>query len=364
MRRRKFIAAGSIGGLAVVAGQTFASGDSESITAKSRLSHRGNGFLNGLRVWPAIWRNESSFGNLLRTLQQHPRVVSELALFDEFKHWAPSRPLDQVRDDLVVLERRLGTARDAGLAAGINVISTVGHGIHQIEDVMAHPPMVNHRGDASLAVACPRSESLRRYLADYYRLMAQTKPNLIWVDDDFRTVAGGVRYGCFCDRCLRAFGFEGSREDLVGRLEGQGGFEWRKRWGNFFAESMEEVLVLIRQTVRAVDPEIELGLMTVGYSLSTYAGYPIGDWMRKLGAERGRPGQGFYNDDEPRALIDKAMEVGRQVHDYPESVSRAQYELENWPYVTLDKSPRTVANEGTAALAMGCNGLLLNTLYE
>ena len=49
--------------------------------------------------------------------------------------------------------------------------------------------------------------------------------------------------------------------------------------------------------------------------------------------------------------------MGRQVRDYPPEVEITQYELEDYPHIPLDKAARTVINECTAALMMGCNGI-------
>jgi len=81
--------------------------------------------------------------------------------------------------------------------------------------------------------------------------------------------------------------------------------------------------------------------MTVGYSGGTYAGYRMSSWMEAANVARGRPGHGFYRDDEPWAMLDKTFEVARQVREYPDGIL-GQYELENWRYVTLDKSVPTV----------------------
>ncbi len=76
-----------------------------------------------------------------------------------------------------------------------------------------------------------------------------------------------------------------------------------------------------------------------------------------------------HNSPEFRDYIQKkykALNVARQVRDSPSGVRTIAYELENAPYITLDKSVRTMINECTLALMMGCNGFALNVLnrYE
>lgn len=77
-----------------------------------------------------------------------------------------------------------------------------------------------------------------------------------------------------------------------------------------------------------------------------------------------RPGHGYYHDTEPRKVLNKIMSVTRQVRDCPPSVTDIQYEMENWPYVTLEKSVSTFTNEITLAHVAGCTGVANNILYE
>lgn len=86
--------------------------------------------------------------------------------------------------------------------------------------------------------------------------------------------------------------------------------------------------------------------------------------MLALRASRVRPGCGFYSDDAPRQLLPKVVDVGRLVRDCPPCVTNVQYELENWPYITLDKAVATVIHECTASLIMGCTGVAFNALSE
>jgi hypothetical protein len=49
--------------------------------------------------------------------------------------------------------------------------------------------------------------------------------------------------------------------------------------------------------------------------------------------------------------------LGRQTRSFPQQITNIQYELENYPYIDLDKSVQTLVNESTVALAAGCNGI-------
>lgn len=299
----------------------------------------------GLRVWRPVWADATVFARLLKTLRTFPQAVDELALFDEFVH-VLGKPLDEVEHESKQLADRLQQTRDAGIrGAGINVIATLGHGIQGDVDEPLFPPIVSHEGKVRSACSCPRSPQLWEYLTDYLRLMASAGPDIIWIDDDYRTVTGGVRYACFCETCLEEFSHETDRDALVKRLDDPDEGKLRRDWSRFYGQALIDLAVHMRRAIRDVDPQIEVGLMTVGYSVGTYADYPITRLMQSLDATRGRPAHGYYHDDRPRAILDKTMDVGRQVRDYPPRVQWSQYELENWPYAPLEKSVATVINE-------------------
>ena len=53
----------------------------------------------------------------------------------------------------------------------------------------------------------------------------------------------------------------------------------RREWSDFAAASVESLCAEIRQAVEGASPRTALGLMTIGHSHSSYAGYPITRWM-------------------------------------------------------------------------------------
>ncbi len=315
------------------------------------------------RIWRPVWADEQTFGRLVEAMCRFPEAVDEVALFDDHIHF-PGKPAGEVRRTAEIVRVRMGVLRSVGLpGVGVNVIATLGHGMQAGFREMPFPPTVGNEGQVSTSCPCPNRPEFRRWVQDYYRAMAEAGPDFIWVDDDLRSVAHGVRYPCFCDFCIHAFGHEGDRESLVTALSEPGNGRLRKAWSEFCGANLVSLLREIRQAIEGVDPRIEIGLMTIGYSQSTY-GYPIRLLMQAAGAVRGRPGHGYYTDREPRSILKKVLDVARQVRDYPDKVTNIQYELENWPYITLDKSVRTVLNECTLSVMAGCTGVAFNAVSE
>ncbi len=311
------------------------------------------------RIWTPIWRHADTFAALVDWLTAHPRAVDEIALFSDFIH-VPGKPIEQVRDDASLLAERMAALREAGVASvGINVLGTMGHGIHRGARPMPFEPNITPEGGPGKGL-CPSDPAFRRYVSQLYTAMAEARPAFIWVDDDVRMTVGE----CLCERCLAGSGMGLDRPALVAALNSPEGGEVRRRWSEYLADTLVALCDEIRRAIDAVDPAIETGLMVVGYSIQTHGQYDIGRMIEALRTSRVRPGCGYYNDDAPRQLLTKVVDVGRLVRDCPPRVANIQYELENWPYITLDKAVATVIHECTASLMMGCNGVAFNALSE
>ena len=318
------------------------------------------------RIENPRWEDDDAFQELLDLLTSHAVAVDEVSFFDDSFPIQACAPLDKIRARAELLRTRQQSIRDAGIpVAGINVLITLGHmDIPQAEDPLPVPPMVGHDGYVSNSCACPNTECFREYIRERYRLMAESGPDFIWVDDDYRWSHHGALYPCFCPTCLADFGWKEGREALVARLNDPDERELRVHWSAFLEGTLTDLATEIGEAVHEVDPEIEVGLMTIGFSHSTYGNYAIGRWAEAMDAVRGRPGHGYYTDDHPRGIVDKIMDVARQVDAYPPTVHTIQYELENYPWVPLNKAARTVCNEITLAIAVGCTGAALNMMHR
>jgi hypothetical protein len=311
------------------------------------------------RIIMAHWAEDEPFERLLAVLKQHRSAVDEISLFNGTTGhgYTPLDEMDRRSRRLTVCVKRL---HDEGFgSAGINMLATLGH-----RDLpggflpeLPFQAMVGHEGKISVSCPCANTAEFRAYIQEKYRLMALAGPDFIWVDDDLRLTANGVQFPCFCPTCLGLFGRETNREALVAQLNQPGNRVLREAWVEFNCSTLESVCRDIAAAVHEVNSQIDVGLMTYGPSLNTYSGQDWDRWLKALGGKRARPAHGFYEDSRPRDLIHKALELGRQTRSFPQQVTNIQYELENYPYIDLDKSVQTLINESTVALAAGCNGV-------
>jgi len=306
---------------------------------------------------------EPEFENLLRFVLRHRGVVDEVSFFETTTHHL-YLPLDFFKEAASHIETAMGKLKGDGIpSVGINVLTTIGH-VNEGWDFfpkLPFQPMVGHDGSVSRSCACPNTPEMRAYVKAKYALFAQAKPDFIWVDDDIRMHHHGVAYGCFCPTCLaifvQSFGREFSRESLAASLNRPECGAVRKAWIEQNVRTIESLMADVVQAIHGVNPAIKTGLMTAGTGWTTYSGQAFDRWFHALKAAKARPGGGFYSDETPVGMFDKAIEMGRQNVLLPDNVKDIQYELENFPCTRLGKANVSIINECSLALAVGCNGI-------
>lgn len=320
------------------------------------------------RIFVQTYETDESFAGLEQFLLANREVVDEVAFFETATHHL-YLPLEVFAERAAVLQRRIQALKADGIpSVGINVLCTIGHVNEAWHCLPRLPfqPMVGHDGSVSVSCACPNTPEFRAYIRAKYRMMAEARPDFIWVDDDIRMQHHGVANACFCPTCLEIFsrttGKQWERAELAAALDTPQANDLRQAWVAQNRETLANMLADVESAIHAVNPGIIIGLMTAGAGWSSYSGYDLDYWFAALHAEKGRPGGGYYSDQQPTEVIGKMIEAGRQVVTMPAAATDLQYELENYPYCRLDKSVSTVVNECALALAVGMNGIAFNAL--
>ncbi|MHB8520891.1 MAG: alpha-amylase family protein [Limisphaerales bacterium] len=330
--------------------------------------------LVAFRISAEQWLTDDRFRGLLAFLRKYPGTADELAFFTSSTH--PPLPLVVARQRAERLASLMPLARREGMAAGINLLATMGHHEENLEGSLDEPwqRVVDPHGQISRGSYCPMGEEFLDYVAKVYAALAEAAPDFLWIDDDVR-LAGHmpVGYTCFCDRCMQRFarqtGRDFTRETLVAAFN-SGSWEerlaLRRRWLDHNRATIDELFRLIERTVHRVKPGLPLGFMTgdrfyEGYDFATWAGTLAGP---DHGAVRWRPGGGFYSDESLAGLVGKAHDIGRQVSQLPPEVKIIQSEIENFPYDLLRKSVETTVVEAAVHIAAGATGAAFNVLSQ
>ena len=125
---------------------------------------------------------------------------------------------------------------------------------------------VNPAGRFSLSIACPRDPHWLSHVTDIYRLYAQLRPRIFWLDDDVRArLRAAVKSTCFCDDCLAEFGRSSGqsfdRATLFAAILADPPNPVRKAWLDFQRDTLLHVAGSLTDAVHAVSPQTRMGAM-------------------------------------------------------------------------------------------------------
>lgn len=286
---------------------------------------------------------------------------------------------------LDVLEQRFARLKTlvprfqaAGLEVHINVEITMGH----VDAGGAHPEwfnfqwMVTESGGISRSTPCPLDPVFLDYAAQIYRWAAGCGASAVWVDDDVRMVYHDLPgMNCFCPHHLEAMaqrtGRAWDRASLAAALADDRQADVRRAWFDLQEGAMLGLARRVEAEIHAIDPHIQIGLMSIGSNIHAGEGRFTDRLLRTLageGVSSGpkarpmlRPGSGFWNDWEPGAVLMKTEDVFRQISFLGRDV-RTVAEIENHPYSAYQKSERVLGLELALEVLAGTLELSLNIL--
>lgn len=322
--------------------------------------------VTSLRVPYSMYITDKEFERHLSLIKDQTHIQQEIALFTEYAHrgyW----PLEGYHNLVQVLKRRIAAYKQAGFASvGLNVLCTLGH-LDDSWDMFEKPVMqtaVAIDGYEFRTCLCPTSGEFRAYIAEKFRILAEARPDFIWIDDDFKLKNHGGREICFCPKCIEKFNqryclresFEGLTQSLKTDPDGTLSVKWRK----FGVDNLTEIATIMKEAIHSVDPGIKTGMMTVPDDHFPENVTCFEDWMGALAATKGRPGSGFYTDATPTSMLPKFLFCEYQLAHYPPSVTDRQYEYETFPAQDFTKAKTIVKMEFLYGLMEGCNGIALS----
>ncbi len=324
--------------------------------------------LHSIRVAYDVCENDSQFNQLLELLKKYPCGISQVSLFTSGIH--SPRSLAEMEKRASIIKGRLESIRKLGLYAGINNLTTIGHHEEDLEHCVKgnYTNMTGVDGGICRGSFCMNDENfLEEYVKPCYIAFAKAKPDHIWIDDDIRYGHLPIGFGCFCDVCIDKFNKENgtsfSRETLIKELD-SGNMELKKAWLRHNSNAIINILKLIGDTVRSIDPNIMLGFMTGERYFEGYAFKEFAEALSDGGKYEimWRPGGGAYTDYRFDEIVEKSEQIGRQNAYLPHYVTISQSEIENFPYQILKKTPTSTALEAALTMTSGCTGAAFNIL--
>jgi hypothetical protein len=317
------------------------------------------------------WKFETCLAELLDCV--HKYALDEVIVMvdtEEFSHGHPTTAwFREYQKSLFRIKEGL-EAR--GVLYSVNVWASIGHndrGRDSSQSIPGLKTMVGHDGIRAKANACPLSQGWRDYISEVYGIFAETKPHVLWVDDDIRTFNHQpVKFGCFCEDHLEHFsrriGIDTpDRASLVATILQEGDpHPWRSEFLSMQAEIMVDVAGMIANAVHAVSPETHLGLMSSGPRNHCAEGRDWAAFSKALGNGRpfySRPPMGLYREGNLRELYYSQDYVKQTRHVLP-SDTFEMTEVENFPYSRYAKSVNATFLQMAVSAAYGSHGITLD----
>lgn len=224
---------------------------------------------------------------------------------------------------------------------------------------------VKPNGKEANELACPLSPGWIEWILETYRLYASTKPDKLWLEDDFRTYADSCNdAGCFCSKHLAAFaesigGAELSRKELVERLTKLGKPDpIRSQWLDFQGKIMVGVCKELERVVHEVSPSTRLGLMNSWSSDGRW-------WEEAINALAGphrplaRTSLAPYQEGRATDFLPDSFDILKETELLPENTENCP-ELENSLYTEYSKSIRMTRLQIMMSQVLGNPGITMN----
>ena len=323
-----------------------------------------------LRRTLPTWSFDENLDELVAFLPRY-RVDELIVKVDteEFTHGQP--PLEWVEAYVPQLHRVREAVSSIGVRFSLNPWITVGH-IDRGRDARKQLPgirtCVGHDGVVSACCACPLCPVWRANTEAVWTLYAQTRPHVMWVEDDIRTFNHlPVRYGCFCGEHLRRFSEKVNqrveREQLVEALLRPGDpHPWRTVFLDLQAAVMNETASFLARVVHATSPETRLGLMSSGPRQHCLEGRTWATFASAIADGQplySRPPMGNYWEESPRGFYYSHDSIKLTRHCMPAGTVE-QTEVENVPFTRYSKSVAVTFLETAISFAYGSHGVTLN----
>ncbi len=260
--------------------------------------------------------------------------------------------------------------RAEGIEYSVNIATLVGHSdMGYSNSALPFHPFVGEDLKPASAVYCIMDADWVEYAAAVCAIYADTHPQRIMIDDDFRSLNHTTMFGCFCPLHAHAVSEllheELTSADIIAALTQTG--EWQARvrnaWLTANAQAQYAAAKRMQNAVHDVDPRIQVGLMNSGEPWHAVQGRKMGTLLRAFAGETQRPltrpAGGSYADGLHEAICDihQISALSRfAAGDEPFYIS----EVENFPHTRYTKSLRMTQMQILLHALWGADAISLN----
>ncbi|NJD04516.1 MAG: hypothetical protein FIA99_18420 [Ruminiclostridium sp.] len=198
--------------------------------------------------------------------------------------------------------------RNEGIVFNVNIGTIVGHVGSEIQEDMVLPfqKFVGDNLCETNACYCILDEGWQDYAAEVCSLYAVSKPDKIFIDDDFRSLNHTAMFGCFCPihvaETSKVCGMELTAESLLKHVCGGSGSDMKVKeaWMKVNFEGQLAAARKMRIATEKVSPLTRIGLMNSGENAHSVQGRDMDRLLREFSGDGrkplSRPAGGGYRD--------------------------------------------------------------------
>lgn len=278
-------------------------------------------------------------------------------------------PLEKHRRMAAIYTKIGERLRREGIGFGINLATIAGHCDAKLPPALTLPytKFVSESLQPNHSTYCLLDEGWQAYAREVVRLYAQSGPEAIFVDDDFRSLNHSGYLGCFCPlhveqtarECGLSLTAQSLRDHVLGNSEQDK--QVRAAWRRINFAGQLKAARGIEQAVHAVNPAIRVGLMNSGEPNHSVQGRDMPQLLRAFAGDTrplSRPLGGAYGDCLHGELvaIHQGMALSMAQLENAEIVS----EVENWPHTRYTKGLRMTALQMKLHMLAGADGITMN----
>lgn len=279
---------------------------------------------------------------------------------------------EETKEWMELISKAKESLLELNITTSINPWITLLHGDRgrKLKEGQNFRLMVDPYGNKASATVCPECENWQQYITEMYAYYASIKPDIVWLEDDFRfhNHYPLIWGGCFCDKHMEEFskkaGKKLTREEFVeGILKPGKPHQYRKIWLETCRDTMTKLAEKIGKAVHEISPETKVGLMSSSPMVHCAEGRDWGKLLKGLAGEHSPVDRihlpAYSTETLQNYLLGFSSSSRMTAAVLPEDTI-IYPELENFPHSRFSKSKAFTQFQIETSLAVGAKGITIN----